>query len=257
MLRVNGRDAVSLLVEQELDIQKFNQEEVNYLRNQVKNYVLFLQQKGFTQDKALELIRYQADQDKKLLLTDDPYADHIWSRGDEVGDLEIDMAAAMSGDFESQSDNEFDSYQSYWERMEFIADKNSDGYAVEVWIKSENKFNEVMQLLNELENKFFGKILSEQELSLLKNIKGKINKLRFGTSIKKGKVTHITGGNDLVFRHWALCFNKINKILGIDKQIVVKELEEAGDALDKAVLAGLNPHFDNMEDSYPGDNNDT
>jgi len=46
----------------------------------------------------------------------------------------------------------------------------------------------------------------------------------------------------LISRHWCLCQNKLNALLGISKRYLIscpQDEEESEDALDKAVLVGL------------------
>jgi hypothetical protein len=255
-LFVTGREAITLLIEQELGFQDYSENDISYLRSQVAGYMSFCMEKmGISLAEAQEKVLALAEEDREFLTASDPYADFIWSRGEEVGDLEIDAAKFIDEDYEGQNNLAHRADQNYWEHMENIADRNTDGYAPEVWFRSEIKFKEIMEVLQGLRNKYYGKVKHARDILYLKRVKNRINELRFGKQTRNGIVTTIHGGNELVFRHWAICFNTINELMDIKKRITLPEIdgeETEIDALDKANFLGVDPVFINQEISSDG-----
>ncbi len=252
-MRISGREAITLLVESDLNLKKFTEEEEKELRKSVASYALWWMEpndfsrgtgvpvkRNKTRTEAIELVKNLYNADKRLLSETDPYADHIWSRGQEVGDTEIDPANATENNFELASNTEFESYQGYWDRMEFIADKNAEGYDSNYWFRSERKYLKILDYINRIKPNFSNE--NPAHLALARKVKAKVNELRFGRSEVVGGVKYTRGGGELTHRHWATCFNVLNEMLGIEKRIVLKDNkkeDDQEDAMENALYIGL------------------
>ncbi len=229
MQRLNGRQALSVFAEVECGKRQLNERETKYLEQQVDSFTQWLTKQGLNELEAKERVREMIEQDIQLLMEDDPYADFIWSRGQEVGELEINPAEA-NNDFESTSDADHQSAQNYWDRMEMIADKNVGKYPDEVWAASKEKMEQIFDALNKI--KHSGVLPEGKVRQRLFKMNKRINDLRFG----KKPV--------LLNRHWKMAKNLINELLGNSKRYEVKEKEEKSeeekiDAMDMAVFGVL------------------
>ena len=228
MERVFGREAVGIYAEVKIGKREVNDEELRYLKFQVTNFTQWLAKKAeITPMEAVERVKNMIEADIKLITADDPYAEFIWSRGDEVGEIEINGLGAMAEDFDLVSDQACLSDSAYWARMEHIADRNVGKYPDEVWKASQEKMEQVLEYLNGYKTKLpNGKTKME-----LKKANKRIWELRFG----KQPV--------LLMRHWKLCQNLMNELLGNPKRYIIKEPvekteEEKIDAMDNNPVYG-------------------
>lgn len=244
ILRCTGRDAITFFVEYELNQKKFTDEEVVYLRKQIASFITWLMEQGNSKEDAIEIVTRLHDQDEELLSATDPYHEFIWSRGEEVGDAEIDLANAIGGDFEESSTMEWRSHHKDWnneymlrdkrEQDDFEAETEVKGYDAAVYVRSELVFDVITNYIKQQQGK-------KTNTQFLLKIKNRINVLRFGTKTKEDGVDVTRGGGELVFRHWAICYNMVNELLGVSKKITLPEVDEDEevDALDKAHYFGL------------------
>lgn len=240
MERINGREAVSVLAEVKANKRELNDKEMEYVNSQVNNFIQWLSKKAnITVKEASERVEGIVASEVKLLLMDDPFADFIWSRGDEVGELEISISGSLDADFEQSSDQAHMSEQEYWNHMERVAERNVGKYPDEVWAASREKMELIMENLHTVQNS--GKLLSDAKVvKYLRKCNKRINDLRFG---KKP---------ELMNKHWKFCKNLVNELLGDSKRYVIKEPvekteEEKIDALDDN---GLEPVLGHMDAVY-------
>ncbi len=240
MQRLNGREAVSVLAEVKAGKRELDDKELRYVKTQVSNFVVWLAEKAkITVTESSERVKRIIASEIKLLLADDPFADFIWSRGDEVGDLEISISGSLDADFEKSSDDAHFSEQEYWNHMERVAERNVGKYPDEVWAHSREKMELIMENLQSVQHS--GKLLRDEKvMKYLRKCNKRINDLRFG---KKP---------ELMNKHWKLCKNLVNELLGYPKRYEIKEAmekteEEKIDALDDN---GLEPVLDTMDAVY-------
>ncbi len=238
MERINGRQAVSVLAEYKADKRELSDEELNYVESQIDSFVVWLAEKAdLTVDEATDRMKNMITSEVRLLLQDDPYQEFLWSRGDEVGELEI--SGGFGEDFEQTSDNEHFSSQAYWANMERIAEQNVGKYPDEVWAASRELMEKICETLNSIK---YGKQLPTDPKvnKYLQKVNKRINDLRFGTKTRIGKVEVTRGGGQLLNKHWKICKNICNELLGNPKRYTIKVVEEKTeeekvDAMDNAV----------------------
>src|SRR5947207_3406986 len=155
MKKVSGREAIGILAEIQSGKRKATDIEVKHLYHQVALYRNWLMKtKSMSRADADNRCKKLYNDDLKTITETDPYADHVWSRGEEVGDLEVNAAKAIHDDLEKQLQIEFESEQQYWDQIETIAEKASkSGFNFDAWKKQNEKFQEVMKYLNQIKAK--------------------------------------------------------------------------------------------------------
>jgi hypothetical protein len=225
MERITGRQALSVFAEVEAGKRQLEDWELKYLYRQVNGFIDWLAgENKISRDEAKERAKGIVMSEVKLLLEDDPFADFIWSRGQEVGDTEIDPFSKEEN-FEENSNLSFAAEQDYWAHMERIADLNVGKYPDEVWSASRDKMEVIVSVLHQIKAEQQNKLLDKKVKVRLYKINKRINELRFG---KKP---------ELLNKHWKLCKNLVNELLGNSKRYLIKEPvekteEEKIDALD-------------------------
>lgn len=210
MERINGRVAITVMAELDLGLRKLSDDEMAYVFRQAASFRdWFIKEHKMTLEEAKEACRNLYDRDVELLQQVDPYADFIWSRGQEVGQAEIDLAGMADMDFEGNADAEHRSHQEYWASMERTAEYHVGKLSSEQWAASSEKFMEIMDYINKLAGKFVNKLLTSKDHITINKTDKRVNDLRFG----KQPV--------LTYRHWAIAHNMLVNLRGVGKVMKV------------------------------------
>ena len=231
MERITGRVAITVMAELDLGLRKLSDDEMAYVWRQAASFRDWLiQNHKMSLDEAKEICRNLYEKDIELLQQVDPYADFIWSRGQEVGQAEIDLASMADMDFEGNSDAEHRAHQQYWDHMERTAETHAGRLSAEQWKYSTDKFNEITEYIDGLGKKINDRLLGNKEQAI-NRAANRLNQLRFG------KVPVLT------YRHWALAQNMLTTLRGKGKIMKVAEAKEKQedseyqDAMDMAIVS--------------------
>lgn len=218
------------MAEMDLGIREFTDDEKKYIWKRATGFRDWLIAKcNKTLEEAREICRRCYDKDVELLLQTDPYADFVWSRGEEAGDMELDILKAIDNDPEGTVRAEHLEFHRYWREMELTAERNVNRYPDEVWAASREKFNEIMEFLIKLDTLPGG----SKRNSLLAKTWRRLVELRRG----KEPI--------LMWRHFAICRNVMDEMRGIKRPKLVvqcKEEELNEDSIDQHDAMSLIVH---------------
>ncbi len=218
MERITGREAITVMAEVDLGFRELDDDEMAYVWKQAVSFRDWLvSEHKMSLDEAKELCRSLYDKDVELLEEVDPYADHIWSRGQEAGDAEIDITSLADKDFDKQADAEFDAYRQYWAQMEYTAEAHAGKRSPEQWAASTEKLMEIVEHINKLCSRYQNKLLTAKDHAQLAKVNRRIDDLRFG----KKPI--------LFFRHWAIAHNLMVNLRGVGKIIRLPVPEDSDD----------------------------
>jgi hypothetical protein len=240
MIKCNGREAISILAEVEAEKHReLTKGEQAYVEMQANSFVVWLsQQPNMTMEKAKEIRERIFESEVKLLKADDPYSDFVWSRpGDEVGDLEIDLAGSLGADFEVNSNQQHFLEQEYWNQMERTAERGEGKYSPDQWKASQNKLDDALEVIKPYQLRLSHNLtLGIKDMNYLRKVNARVNELRFGRAPV------------FMHRHWCIIKNALNELLGHSKRYAIKEVpekteDEKIDAMDNAVYG----YFDNNQ----------
>ncbi len=206
MERITGRVAITVMAELDLGLRKLSDDDMAYVFRQAASFRDWLiQEHKKSLNEAKDICRDLYDKDIELLQQVDPYADFIWSRGQEVGQAEIDLAGMADMDFEGNSDAEHRSHQEYWLSMERTAEYHVGKLSTEQWAISNEKFMQAVDWINTLAKRFENKLLTTKDYLAISKADKRLNDLRFGKQPL------------LTYRHWAIAHNMLVNLRGVGK----------------------------------------
>jgi hypothetical protein len=206
MERVSGREAITTMAEVDLGFRELSDHELVYVWKQAasfRDWLVSAHKK--TLEEAKQICRDLYDKDVALLSEDDPYAEFIWSRGQEVGEAEIDLSTMADADPEGNADAQHASHTDYWSAMEITAERHVGKKSAEQWQRSTDKMIEISSFIHRLAAKYQNKLLTMHDMVYLSKVERKLDSYRFGRAPV------------LMFRHWAICHNLLVGITGVGK----------------------------------------
>lgn len=184
MRRVTGREAITLLAELATGKKKFNVSDERYLMRQSTSFRDWLMQNArLTKDDANKVLHELYQRDIRTIQNASEFAD--------IGDPIKDSA------------DDFRISPATMQRIETGVDPREHP---EVPTRSRETYDRVMLVLANLEERLDGRELTPAERKHLWDVKLRVNHMRFGDP------------KELEYQHWAALFNRINGLLGIDKQ---------------------------------------
>jgi hypothetical protein len=240
--QLRGKESFIYLAEIKAGYRNVSDEELLVVKHKCMDFISWLIRKGHTADSAQQVCENIYNSNLKLLTAEDPYADFVWSRGDEVGETEINILTSLDPSvekFEEQSNIECNLHHSMWDNIQKTAERNMNGYDFRYWARVQETIQPIVDKLDIYDKK---DKLSGAEKASLRKIKRTVNELRFGKIISwKNKTKQIRSVNKdgiyIPVNTWKMLTNRINKLLRIDKQYPIKQYEKftSEDALDNSV----------------------
>lgn len=253
--RVSGKDALILLVEEQMGLQDFDESKINYLKNKAKQFYLYLC-KQMHEWQAREIIDGIIERTRKELGQHWQDA-FIMDAQREYSSTEIDIMSKEGTDPEGVLTQEFYEELEYRERLAKIADSHAEGN------KNWERWKRALEHLQDLENKLElletikacqGE-LTEKERKLAHGLVVELRLLRFGSSQKRRYLGRSRTDPKIAVRvhetkvesmhkdgiyisktRWIKLQNRLNKLIGVEKQYKEIEFEkrESEDLLDHA-----------------------
>ena len=252
--RCNGKEALVLFTEHENGFhQQYTQEELDYLRKQMRGFYVFLRKQGKNSEEVQDIFE-AIKKDTIYEITHDWEDAFIISRNraevlDDANEgvaFEIDLlnASASRPMFELW-DEEFKFEDMCQERLEATADRNAGKNTDEYWALAHQHINLMDSVLTTLEARYpNGEQASSDDKEFLNYLTFKLRRMRGiyrpweETKVRKeGKVkvvtqtmrSHLKDGVWISSSMWKGMQNRINRLLHLDKRYPMKITREAED----------------------------